>query len=480
MIAGGHLLLIGGIGAVANGLVNPLTGLLAGLMALFFSQERVISPYKALFIGVFPPVLHMMLLLTLNPQAKEAISIVDTIGLPLVLSNCLAIAIFTAMIGIVLREEENEAAAATRQALAIAEEALPFFKNDSQWVMAQGIASLLYERLGLVAVSVVNSTEILAHKGIGDTHHRPGDPIRTTISRRALATKTMQVAYEKSEIQCFKPKCPLEAAIIIPIMEGKEAAYLIKFYFKKRQHIRPVELTLAEGLGQLISNQLDSITAEKLQAHIRDAELRNLQAQINPHFLFNTLHLIAALFRENPVKARHITIQLANYMRFNIRLVSRSLVGLEKECEHVRAYIAIIQERFRGRLDISLNIGDELPDISLPPSTLQPLVENSIQHGLENVLHGGLVEIHMENQQDSVCFSVRDNGSGFTEETLRKVLEKPLTDKKDSGTGLYNVNRRLVKLLGESAGLSIGNLQEGGSEVSFYVPSKVNLMEEVL
>ena len=479
MIAGAHLLFIGGIGALANGLVNPLTGLFAGLMARFFSQERVISPFNALFIGMFPPVLHMMFLLILHPRATESIFIVDTIGLPLVLSNSLAIAIFTAMIGIVLREEENEAAASTRRALAIAEEALPFLKKDSQLEMAQGIASLLYERLGIAAVSVTSVAEILAHKGIGN-HHRPGDPIRTTISRRAIATKTMLVAYTKAEIQCNHLDCPLEAAIIIPILEGNDAIYLIKLYFKKRQHIGPVELTLAKGLGQLISKQLIPITANKLKIHIRDAELRNLQAQINPHFLFNTLHLIASLFRENPDKARHITIQLAKYMRFNIKLTAKSLVRLEKESEHVEAYITIIQERFRGRFEIVFNVNEELLDISLPPSTLQPLVENSVQHGLANVLRDGIVEIFMEEQDDTVYFSVCDNGIGFSEETLKRVKKTPLTMRQDGGTGIYNVNQRLITLLGESSGLNIENLEGGGSKVSFRIPNKVSKIKEVV
>ena len=109
---------------------------------------------------------------------------------------------------------------------------------------------------------------------------------------------------------------------------------------------------MAQGLGQFISDQLNMLGAEKLKAHIRDAELRNLQAQINPHFLFNTLQLIAGLFRENPANARLLTLQLASYMRFNLRLVSKSLVELEKECEHAEAYTSIIQERFKERLHI--------------------------------------------------------------------------------------------------------------------------------
>src|SRR5690606_11850402 len=119
----------------------------------------------------------------------------------------------------------------------------------------------------------------------------------------------------------------------------------------------------------------------------------NLQAQINPHFLFNTLQLIASLFREDPKLARHLTLQLASYMRFNLRLVSKSLVELEKECDHVLAYTTIIQERFRNRLQIDFHVPDDVSNIYIPPSTIQPLVENAVQHGLKNVADHAKVEI---------------------------------------------------------------------------------------
>src|SRR5690606_26793465 len=337
-----HLLFLGGVGAVANAIVNPVTGILAGLTATFFSNERVISPLKALFIGVFPPVLHMQLLLIIYTDRIDMITVVNTIGLPLVLSNSAAIAIFTAMIGIVLREQENEAALASKQALTIAKEALPFLKKDSPFDVANGLANLLYTRLRLAAVSITDQKEVLAHKGLGEDHHHFGDSITSHPAQEAIQLKKIKVSHVKSDLMCTHKKCGLEAAIFIPIIEDGHVTYLITFYFRKKEHISPVEMMMAQGLGQFISDQLYMLGTEKLKAHIRDAELRNLQAQINPHFLFNTLQLIAGLFRENPEKARLITLKLASFMRFNLRLVSKSLVELEKECEHVENYASII------------------------------------------------------------------------------------------------------------------------------------------
>jgi len=470
LIAGIHLMFLGGVGWLANGLVNPLTGLLAGMTARFFSNERVISPLKALFIGVFPPILQMQLLLILYTDGEGMVDIVDQIGLPLVLSNSLAIAIFTTMIGVVMKEQENEAALATRQALKIAEEALPFLKKDSTFDVADGLADLLYERLKLAAVSVTNKQEVLAHKGLGDKHHRKGDRVISPLALKAIESKKMQVSYTKSDIPCELERCPLEAGIMIPITEADDVSYLITFYFRKSQHISPVELMMAEGLGQYISNQLTVLTTEKLKANIRDAELRNLQAQINPHFLFNTLQLIASLFREDPKLARHLTLQLASYMRFNLRLVSKSLVELEKECDHVLAYTTIIQERFRNRLQIDFHVPDDVSNIYIPPSTIQPLVENAVQHGLKNVADHAKVEIRMEKFEGELFITIRDNGIGFPKHILPIVSHKPLVGDQSGGTGIYNVNQRLIQLIGESARLHIRNIPSGGSEVSFSIP----------
>ncbi|MEK4298586.1 LytS/YhcK type 5TM receptor domain-containing protein [Oceanobacillus sp. FSL W8-0428] len=470
IIAGTHLFFLGGIGFVANSLVNPLTGLLAGFTARFFSQERVISPIKALFIGIFPPILLMHLLLIFDSQDRTMIELINVIGLPVVLSNSIAIAIFTAMIAIVLREQENEAAFATRQALTIAEEALPFLKEESFQSKAEGLADLLYARLKLAAVTVTDEREVMAHKGLGGDHHKIGNRLTTQISRRALASKETLVAYSKTEIQCTHKNCPLEAVIIIPILEAQQTIGLIKLYFRKPQHIGPVELMLAEGLGQLIANQLKTIKAERLELHTRDAELSNLQAQINPHFLFNTLHMIAALFRKDPEKARHITVQLAQFMRFNLKLVSTQLVPLEKETEHVKAYIEIIQTRFTSRLQIYFLQPEGISHLLIPPSSIQPLVENSVRHGLEHVSEEGRIDVRMERFDERIKISVQDNGQGFPDHILQQAGETVLAEKQHGGTGLYNVNQRLINLLGKEARLHVRNLSEGGSEVYFTIP----------
>src|SRR5699024_5221667 len=133
-----------------------------------------------------------------------------------------------------------------RQALTIAEEALPFLKSGSLSDHAEGIANLLFERVEVAAISVTCQDEVLAFKGLGDDHHKEGHKVMTPLSKEALDNGEIQIAYSKADIACMNPNCPLEAAIIIPITEENDTISLIKFYFRKAQHIRPVEIVLAE------------------------------------------------------------------------------------------------------------------------------------------------------------------------------------------------------------------------------------------
>ncbi len=471
-VAGVYLFSLGGMGSLANLLVNPLTGFLAGLTARFFSEERIIAPAKALFIGIFPPILKMGLLLVFTDEPEMTVSLVNLIGPPLVISNSVAIAVFTAMIRLAMHEQEQEAALATRRALAIAEKALPYLENESPVERARGIAELLYRELKVGAVSVTDREAVLAHIGLGDDHHRQGDPLMTHLAREAIQRGKIYVAHSRDEIRCSHPSCPLQAAIIVPFFQSGEVIGLIKLYYGKAHQLHAVQVALAQGLGKLISNQLSAVAAEKLRLLIRDAELRNLQAQINPHFLFNTLHLIATLIRVDPDMARHITVQLGHYMRFNLRLATVSLVRLEQECEHLNAYLEIIRARFAERLTIAFRMEEGVGEALLPPFSIQPLVENSITHGLRNVAHGGEVEIVIAREGGWIRIAVRDNGCGFPKTMLGQVGQVPFSGTKGGGIGLYNVNQRLIGLLGESSRVHVRNLPTKGSEVFFRIPHR--------
>ncbi|MBP1157619.1 two-component system sensor histidine kinase LytS [Paenibacillus sp. PvR052] len=468
LLAGLHAYLLGGLAGPSYAVSTPLIGLLAGLVARFFHEERIIAPIKAMFIGVFAPILQMGILLVFTTSSQTAIELVNQIGVPMVIANSIGIAIFVAMIQVALNEEERAAAFETQRALTIAEMVLPHLKEGLTYTTAEATASILMRELQADAVAVTDTQRILAHAGIGTSRHVPGEPLATELSKRAIRTGEIQMAMHRDELQPHHEA--LGAALIVPFNQSGQTAGLIKIYFRSSKQIRKVEEEFAHGFSRLISSQLTIALAEKLEALMKDAELRALQAQINPHFLFNTLNSIVTLIRIDPDNARHVTVQLGQFMRTSLKITQSPLIPLYQEVEHLNTYLAIIRIRFADQLKVECSAEPGLEMVQIPPSTLQPLVENSIQHGLKKKASGGWVRIELKREGEMVRIVVEDNGSGIREDFLDKLGTAPMSGSGSTGLGVHNVNQRLISLLGPDSSLTFGNRSEGGVRVTLAIP----------
>ncbi|MGN1387871.1 MAG: ATP-binding protein [Bacillus sp. (in: firmicutes)] len=191
-----------------------------------------------------------------------------------------------------------------------------------------------------------------------------------------------------------------------------------------------------------------------------------LQAQIEPHFLFNTLNTIAALSEIDSSKMIALLQEFGNYLRtsFSGRNLDK-LITIQDELELVRSYVYIEQERFGSRLHVEWNIEEAL-NVQVPPLAIQTLTENAIKHGVLKRPQGGTVRIEAIMNREYVKVSVVDDGVGIEEEHLKQLLdEKP---EKIRGIGLLNTDKRLKQLFGQ--GLTISCPSSGGTSVSFLIP----------
>lgn len=468
LITGFHAYMLDGLSDISYAVSTPLIGILAGLVARFFYEERVIAPIKAMFIGVFAPILQMGILLVSTTSSQPSITLVNQVGVPMVITNSIGIAIFVAMIRVALREEERAAALETQRALTIAEMVLPHLKEGLTYETADATVTILIRELQADAVGVTDTERILAHAGIGTYRHVPGEPLVTELSKKAIRTGRIQIATRREQIQPHHEA--LGAAIIVPFNQSGKTAGLIKLYFRSPKQIRKVEEQFAQGFSKLISSQLTIAVAEKLEALMKDAELRVLQAQIHPHFLFNTLNAIVTLIRIDPDNGRLLTVQLGQFMRMSLKMTQSPLIPLYQEMEHLNTYLSIIQTRFADQLTVECLLDPDLETVQIPPSTLQPLVENSIQHGLKKKVSGGWVRIQLKRTDHSVEITVEDNGTGIPVEYLGKLGTVPLRESSGTGLGVHNVNQRLISLLGSDASLTFANRTEGGTKVEFAIP----------
>lgn len=173
----------------------------------------------------------------------------------------------------------------------------------------------------------------------------------------------------------------------------------------------------------------------------RDAELKALKAQVNPHFLFNSLNSISALTSIDPAKAREMCILLAEFLRMTLGLGEKASVPLSEELAMLHRYLAIEKVRFGSRLQIEEDLQPESKSAHLPPLLLQPLVENAVMHGIANLPDGGLVRISSQSQNGRVSLAIEN------------TFDPDATPARKSGLGLRNVRDRLEARYGKDANM---------------------------
>jgi signal transduction histidine kinase len=202
--------------------------------------------------------------------------------------------------------------------------------------------------------------------------------------------------------------------------------------------------------------QEEAIRAARMQAQLTDARLAALQAQMNPHFLFNALNTVASLARSNPAAAEQTVENLSEVLRTTLDRSQQLRATLESEIAFVRAYLEVERERFGSRLHVAYDIGPGLNGASVPSFSLQPLVENALKHGLGPRREGGAIRIVAQREGNRLLLAVEDNGEGFD----ARYIE---------GTGLGNLRARLEAMYGAAASLNVTAVATG-SRVTVALP----------
>lgn len=237
-------------------------------------------------------------------------------------------------------------------------------------------------------------------------------------------------------------------------------------------------IELSKGLVTLLSHQLELSEVDRHLELAKQAEIKALQAQVSPHFLFNALNTIVALVRTNPMKARKLLISLSHFFRQNIAGANVNETTLEDELRHIKAYLEIEEARFPDKLTVQYEIDDEALKIKIPPMILQPIVENAIKHGVKNLIAGSLILIKIKKEAEGVRISVKDNGVGIDDERLASLGNEQVVSKIGTGIGLYNVNRRLQMNFSEETMLKIDSSLSEGTTVSFLLKERGNSLDE--
>jgi two-component system sensor histidine kinase LytS len=463
-IGGSHRFLIdvGGFTAISCGISTFSEGIIAGLLSSRFKK----STNKIVFsiaIGVIIETLQMTFILVSAKPFNAALELVKIVGIPMIINNSIGIGVFIMIIQNIKNITSKEVTLSAKQSLLIADKTLQYLKNGLTMETASKAAEVIYKSTDFDAKAITDQSKILAHIGVGDDHHLAGEFCKTAVTFQALQTGQMTIANTKEAIGCSHRNCKLVSSIVVPLKDGLETRGALKLY-KTTEEILEQDIELSKGLGNIFSSQLELSRLEIISKTAIQAEIKALQAQINPHFLFNAINTIVSLIRTNPESARSLLTRLSDYFRMNMQ-ANKDFITLNEEINHVKAYLIIEKARFNDKLNINYDLKCNMK-YTIPPLSIQPLVENAVQHGVNKKVDGGDITIRISESQKYYTVEVIDDGIGMTKEKLEEVKRYD----ESTGIGISNVYKRIKSCYGDRCQFIIKSTVYSGTSIKMTIP----------
>jgi two-component system LytT family sensor kinase len=321
---------------------------------------------------------------------------------------------------------------------------LPDLRRGLSEETARPAAAHLRLLTGADAVALAGRDALLSFDGAGADHHRPGDPPSSLAEPGRRGDVRVLRRFE-----CGHPGCPLQSAIVAPLMlQGEPAGSLVALY-ERPGRVRVEESRVVAEAAALVSAMIELSELDAQGERLARAELLALRAQISPHFIYNALTAVASFIHSRPEEARELLGEFSEFIRYAFSR-QRPYVTLADELQYVEKYLRLEQARFGERLRVRVQVDPEVLQAVVPVLSLQPLVENAVRHGVESRPGGGRVEILGRDLGADVELRVCDDGEGIDPERARRALagEGP-------GIGLGNVHGRLQSTFGRDYGLAV-------------------------
>ena len=354
----------------------------------------------------------------------------------------------------------------TNKTLSLASQTLVYMRGGLSEQNCQEVCNILLLECQAMAVAMTDDKFVLGYAVAHAEAFPIGSAIHTPATHRVLASQTVEV-FRSSEAFASASNPLIPAGIVAPLVVRGVSVGTLKLYYESDVLIDETQRAIAEGLAQLLSTQLSIAELDRQVELATKAELQALQAQINPHFLFNTINTIASLIRTDPARARVLLREFAAFYRQTLEN-SNDLIPLDRELQQTMRYFAFEQARFgaeRVRLEADI---DDFGDLRVPSFIIQPIVENAVNHAMpaEGQLN---IDISIEEAGDDVVITVADDGVGMSEEQARRLLQNASASEKGTGIALKNVDARLRAVFGPGSGVSVSSQIGKGTQVTLLL-----------
>jgi len=453
-IAGLHRFLIGGFTALSCGISTTIEGLIGGIIKKYY--KNTVDWKIAFLAGIIGETLQMILILTISRPFSDALSLVKVIGLPMILVNSSGIAVFMLIIKSVFDEIDTIESRQAKIMLNITSKTIPYIRSGLNKDTAKVVSEIIYESINVDAVAITDRKTVLAYIGLDDVQDKCQFLKKAEINA---------FRFKKVYVENNKRGLGLLSSVTAPLYCYDELVGTLKL-FRKNKFVNSTDIEVAKGLSNLISNQLEIADAENQKRIANEMKFNALQAQINPHFLFNALNTVISFIQYNPDGASKLLITLSEYLRNNLRYAGK-WITIYKEIENIDAYLFIEKARFGDKINVAKDIDEDLLNMYIPALLIQPIVENAVKHGILPKDNGGTVTIKIKDNNDFIRFSVEDDGEGIDNEMLDRILRDGYGT--NMGIGLHNVYER-IQSIHRGAFFKIESKKGHGTKVIFDFP----------
>lgn len=466
------------ISTLACILAAILHGIIGSWIGYARRENRQYSNRFLLMSTFVAEAIHMILILILTRPFIEALEIVKIVLVPMVIINSFGMVIFFSIFKTIFNNEDLKVAANVALALRTAERCAPYLADaETNRSSMQKIIEIVMSEYKCVGVAAIKGYEFLGRSSAFDDIELN----KTSYPRLLTATatyRTTRISKVPLPEDAFYPLYEKNVILSAPIVRGEDDVLSFVMVVRKNAYSYRADIEFVTGIANYFATQFKLVDMEKQKEHLRKAEIKALQSQINPHFLFNALNTISCFCREKPEKARELLMALSSYFRNMLEDID-SRVTLETELDHVKAYLMLEEARFEEHLKIKIEAEPRDCTCRVPNLILQPIVENAVRHGAMK-RDKGQVTIRIQKEEKSTMIDVIDNGPGMDKEIVDRLYESSTElphQNENHGIGMLNVQRRLTGIYGKSAGLQV--ISGGsGTIVRMIIPNQKEKTDE--
>ena len=392
------------ISTLACILAAILHGIIGSWIGYARRENRQYSNRFLLMSTFVAEAIHMILILILTRPFIEALEIVKIVLVPMVIINSFGMVIFFSIFKTIFNNEDLKVAANVALALRTAERCAPYLADaETNRSSMQKIIEIVMSEYKCVGVAAIKGYEFLGRSSAFDDIELN----KTSYPRLLTATatyRTTRISKVPLPEDAFYPLYEKNVILSAPIVRGEDDVLSFVMVVRKNAYSYRADIEFVTGIANYFATQFKLVDMEKQKEHLRKAEIKALQSQINPHFLFNALNTISCFCREKPEKARELLMALSSYFRNMLEDID-SRVTLETELDHVKAYLMLEEARFEEHLKIKIEAEPRDCTCRVPNLILQPIVENAVRHGAMK-RDKGQVTIRIQKEEQSTLIYV--------------------------------------------------------------------------